>query len=132
MPSKTPAHDYAEERGFRLSEKSIEEQLAEANGNRRTRTLELSEVMELVEEVSDDCPFILEDAGRVANSYKYRATTTSVLLWKMGPFVMGVVREVGAKGGTGFGDLIRKDKREPGGYRILDIEAIVACSAFVH
>lgn len=62
-----------------VATKKIVEKLARANGNRRTRILDLSDVIAaVVEACKAPGKLVVRNAGTVANAYKYRAETTTV------------------------------------------------------
>ena len=81
------------------------EQLNAANGRRRERTISDEEAAEMLSEVSGCCSW---DGGRVANSYRYPASTTVVVARVHRGRVYARADCCGAtKGGTGCGDVIR-------------------------
>lgn len=86
---------------------AISAALNAANGRRRERTCDLTDVSYLI---SGDAAFNNRDGGRVANAYKYPATTTVVVVRKHRGQSFVRVNERPAKGGTGCGDVIHGNR----------------------
>jgi len=74
------------------------------NGRRRTRVVELDDVLDAISCAAHGSSIEYIHGGHVANAYKYPAVATAVLVVRQGSFVAIHIRESNArKGSTGFG-----------------------------
>ena len=87
-----------------MTDRTIVRQMLDiANGKRRTRLLEFSDIKDAAENLKDGEHVFLH-GGHVANAYKYPSHATGAVVWRQGVWICAQIRKVnGSKGSTGFG-----------------------------